>query len=149
MAADEAPEPAQGSRPRTFAQKLQRLLAVMHPPGRPPMSDRALAARIREQGGSISPAYLSELKAGKKANPGLEHLLQIATAFGVSAGYFTDPEVAERIDRDLDKLEERHRTDDLQELAARTASLQPGDRVLLGDLVKREIAKRSPSDGQP
>lgn len=111
------------------------------------MSDRALAQRIRDHGGSISPAYLSELKAGKKTNPGLEHLMQIAAAFGISAGYFTDPEVAERVDQDLDKLERRHRSDRLQELAARTASLDTGDREALAALVERELAKRKHSDG--
>lgn len=143
---DDSSDPGGAARPRSFAEKLQRLLAVMHPAGQPAMSDRALAQRIRERGGQISPAYLSELKAGKKTNPGLEHLLQIADAFGISAGYFTDPEVAERIDRDLDKLEQRHRDDRLQELAARTASLDSGDRQALAELVERELAKRRPGN---
>lgn len=147
MADEGETTPPQGERPQTFAGKLQRLLAVLHPPGKPPMSDRALAQRIRDHGGSISPAYLSELKAGKKTNPGLEHLMQIAAAFGISAGYFTDPEVAERVDQDLDKLERRHRSDRLQELAARTASLDTGDREALAALVERELAKRKHSDG--
>jgi transcriptional regulator with XRE-family HTH domain len=101
-----------------------------------------LARRIGDQGGSISAAYLAELRTGRKTNPSLEHIRQIAQAFGVRPGYFLDEEVAERVDRELDRLEERHRTSRLQELAARTASLDDDDRSLLADLVQRELEKR-------
>lgn len=129
-------------RPVTFGEKLTRLFAVMHRPGESAMSDRALARRIGDQGGSISAAYLAELRTGRKTNPSLEHIRQIAQAFGVRPGYFLDEEVAERVDRELDRLEERHRTSRLQELAARTASLDDDDRSLLADLVQKELEKR-------
>lgn len=132
----------QRQRAATFGEKLTRLFAVMHRPGEAAMSDRALARRIRDQGGSISAAYVAELRTGRKTNPSLEHIRQIAQAFGVRPGYFLDDEVAERVDRELDRLEERHRTSRLQELAARTASLDDADRGLLAELVQKELAKR-------
>ena len=88
---------------------------------------------MKKQGGSISPTYVSELRTGKKTNPSLEQIMWLAAAFGVSAGYFTDPGVAKRIDAEPDRLAEHHHNAQLQELAAqattiteRTASLSLG-----------------------
>ena len=134
-----------GDRPKDFAGQLRRLIAVLHPPSQPPLSDRAIAARVREQGGSISPAYVAELRSGKKSNPSLEHVRQLAGAFGVSAGYFSDPEVYERVSGELDRLEQISRGghDHLIELATRTASLDQADRATLAALVQRELSTRS------
>ena len=140
----------QPERPQTFAEKLTRLLNVMHPPGKPPMSDRTLARRITDQGGAISAGYVAELRTGRKTNPTLDHVRQIAAAFGIRPGYFLDEQVAEQVDRELDKLERRHRTDRLQELAASTASLDATDRELLAGLVEKELAKESiPGSSEP
>lgn len=142
MANDTEPR---GDRPGDFAGQLRRLIMVLHQPGQPQPSDRAIAARVREQGGSISPAYVAELRSGKKTNPSLEHVRQLAGAFGVSAGYFTDPEVYERVSLELDRLEQLNQGshDHLVELATRTASLDQTDRAALAALVQRELAARS------
>jgi transcriptional regulator with XRE-family HTH domain len=128
-------------RPVSFAEKLARLVDVVHRPGEPPMTDRALARRIQEQGGSVSAAYLAELRTGRKTNPSLDHARQIARAFGVRPAYFLDDEVAEQVDRELDRLEARHRSARLQELAVRTADLDDRDRRLLAELVQKELDK--------
>ncbi|WP_170918088.1 MULTISPECIES: helix-turn-helix domain-containing protein [unclassified Pseudonocardia] len=134
-------------RPQDFAGQLRRLIAVLHPPGRPALSDRAIAARVRELGGSISPAYVAELRSGAKTNPSLAHARQLAAAFGVSAGYFTDPEVFERVSAELDTIEEINTSasgnTSLVELATRTAQLDPDERATLAALVERELAARS------
>lgn len=134
-----------GDRPADFAGQLRRLITVLHPPDQPQLSDRAIVARVSERGGSISPAYVAELRTGKKTDPSLKHVRQLAGAFGVSAGYFTDPEVYERVSLELDRLEQLNRGghDHLVELATRTASLDPTDRDTLAALVQRELAARS------
>lgn len=67
----------------------------------------------------------------------------LAAAFGVPAGYFTDPEVAARVDKELDRLEQFKQKPELAELAEqtvavnmRTASLDNDDREQLADMVK-------------
>lgn len=137
-------------RPTTVAEKLTRLSEVMHPPGQPPMTSRALQERILEAGGTISAAYISELRSGRKTKPSLEHVQWLAKGFGVSAGYFTDDEIAERIDQQLDRLEDEQRHAELQDLALRTAGLvdevDPGDRAELRRLVRDELARRHQAD---
>ncbi|WP_226360996.1 helix-turn-helix transcriptional regulator [Pseudonocardia sp. ICBG1142] len=140
-------------RPQDFASQLRRLIAVMHPPGQDPLSDRAISARVRERGGSISAGYVADLRRGIKTKPSLDHARQLAEAFGVSPGYFCDPEIYERVSLELDRIEEINRqagnSDQLVELATRMASLQPTDRDTLAALVQRELAARggtSPTD---
>lgn len=137
------------SRPQTFAEKLNRLFEVLHPADRKPLSTREVAARVKDQGGSISPAYISELRNGVKTNPGLDHVIQLAKAFGVSPGYFTDPEVAERVDQELDRIAARHRDSRLMELAERTASLDDADRAALTALVEDYLRKRRTQQQEP
>lgn len=151
MATDDRPETQPDRRPTDFAGKLRRLNAVLHPPGQPPLSDRAISAKVRAMGGSISPAYVSELKSGKKTAPSLDHAHQLAAAFGVSPGYFSDPEVFERISAELDQLEDiaLGGREELVELATRTASLDSRDRAALAALVQRELAARAPQEQLP
>lgn len=131
-------------RPRTVAEKLNRLFEVLHPAGSRPLNNRELASRVKEQGGSISQTYISQLRSGARDNPTLEHLIGIAAAFGVPAGYFTDPEVADRVDAELDRLVEMQQAKpELAEIAEmqvninlRTASLDESDREALEDMVQ-------------
>jgi transcriptional regulator with XRE-family HTH domain len=149
--------PSSGSTPpRTIAEKLNRLFEVLHPAGGRPLTNRELAARIKEQGGSISPAYISQLRSGIRGNPTLEHLIGIATAFGVPAGYFTDPEVAERVDAELDRLVEmRQSKPELAEIAEmqvninmRTASLDDTEREAFTEMVQAFWRRRGQRRGQ-
>jgi transcriptional regulator with XRE-family HTH domain len=132
------------ARPRTVAQKLNRLFEVLHPPGARPLNNRELASRVKEHGGSISPTYISQLRSGARGNPTLEHLIGIASAFGVPAGYFTDPEVADRVDAELDRLVELQQAKpELAEIAEmqvtvnlRTANLDASDKAELDEMVQ-------------
>ena len=127
------------SQPRTIAEKLNRLFEVLHPAGGRPITNRQLAARVKQHGGSIS-----QLRSGTRDNPTLEHLIGIAAAFGVPAGYFTDPEVAERVDAELGRLVQMQRSKpELAELAEmqvtinmRTARLDDADRAQLDEIVQ-------------
>lgn len=141
--------PEGSSRPRTVAEKLTRLFEVLHPVGGREVSTREIARRVKEQGGSISPTYVSELKNGKKTNPSLEQIKWLAAAFGVSAGYFTDDEVAERVDAELDRLASHQENRQLAELAEqsvsirqRKASLNEADQKALEQMVEDFWARR-------
>jgi transcriptional regulator with XRE-family HTH domain len=130
-------------RPQTVAEKLTRLFEVLHPPGGREISTREIARRVKEQGGSISSTYVSELKNGKKTNPSLDQVKWLAAAFGVSAGYFTDDEVAERVDVELDRLAAHQQNTELAALAEqtvsiaeRTASLDASDKATLAQMVE-------------
>jgi transcriptional regulator with XRE-family HTH domain len=139
----------EGARPQTFADKLSRLFDVLHPAGERPMSTRELAARVKEHGGRISAAYISELRTGKKTNPTMDHIVGIAAAFGVPAGYFIDEEIAGRVGAELDRLEELKRNTALAELAEqqvtinlRTARLSDDDREGFDEMVAAFWARR-------
>jgi transcriptional regulator with XRE-family HTH domain len=138
VSADEVPE-----RPRTVAAKLTRLFEVLHPPGDRELSTREISRRVKELGGSISPTYISELRNGKKTNPSLDQIKWLSAAFGVSAGYFTDDEVAERVDAELDRLAAHQQNAELAALAEqavsvreRTMSLDDSDRATLDQMIK-------------
>lgn len=140
---DVVPGDERPARPRTVAEKLTRLFEVLHPPGSRELSTREIARRVKEQGGSISPTYISELKNGKKTNPSLDQIKWLAGAFGVSAGYFTDDEVAERVDAELDRLAAHQQNAELAALAEqtvsiaeRTASLDESDKATLAQMVE-------------
>lgn len=111
------------ARPQTFADKLTRLFEILHPAGGRPLSTRELAARVKEHGGRISAGYISDLRTGKKTNPTMEHIVGIAAAFGVPAGYFIDKEIAERVDAELDRLEELKRNTSLAGLAEQQVTI--------------------------
>lgn len=155
--AAEGASPEAVGRPVTVAEKLARLFDVLHPSGEPPLSTREVAKRVKAAGGSISPTYISELRNGVKKNPSLEHIMWLSEAFGVSAGYFTDPEVAKRVDAELDKLAAHHQRAHLAALAEqtvsvaeRTANLDDSDRVALAEMVKDYWARRKGRrGGQP
>lgn len=139
---DEVVSDQQRPRPKTVSEKLTRLFEVLHPPGGRELSTREVARRVKAQGGSISPTYISELKNGKKTNPSLDQVKWLAAAFGISAGYFTDDEVAERVDAELDRLAAHQQNTELAALAEqtvsiaeRTASLDASDQALLEQMV--------------
>ncbi len=130
-------------RPRTVAEKLTRLFEVLHPPGGKELSTRELARRVKALGGSVSSTYVSDLRNGKKTNPSLDQIKWISEAFGISAGYFTDDEVAERIDAELNRLEAHQQNAQLAELAEhtvsvaeRTADLDESDKAALAKMVE-------------
>jgi transcriptional regulator with XRE-family HTH domain len=138
------------ARPRTVAEKLTRLFEVLHPAGGRQLSTREIARRVKEQGGSISPTYVGELKNGKKTNPSLDQIRWLAAAFGVSAGYFTDDEVAERVDAELDRLAAHQQNTQLAELAEqtvsiaeRTANLDESDKLTLAQMVEDYWRRRT------
>ncbi|MFK8843971.1 hypothetical protein [Streptomyces sp. Ac-502] len=69
---------------RAFGQRLNELIAALHPDERKRPGYARLAKEIRETtGGAISGTYLWELATGKKRNVTLEQLDVLAEYFGV------------------------------------------------------------------
>ncbi|MCP3800346.1 hypothetical protein NLX83_13865 [Allokutzneria sp. A3M-2-11 16] len=61
--------------------------------------DGAIAAATAEFGVPLSKAAIAKLRKGETPNPGRDTIRAVAHAFGVSAGFFVDPEIADRIKR--------------------------------------------------
>ncbi|WP_052434179.1 hypothetical protein [Streptacidiphilus melanogenes] len=94
-----------GARRRTLAEKLEWLRALKTPHGQEPLSYKALAADIATVTGvDISGPYVWELCTGKTTNPKLHHLEAIARYFKVPTAYFTDDQVYQELDPQLQLL---------------------------------------------
>ena len=87
----------------TLAQKLDRLFATVHPPGRGPYSNAEVAGALqRDEGGpTVSATYLWQLRKGLRDNPTKAHLEALARFFGVNPGYFFDDTSADDVDAQL------------------------------------------------
>ena len=121
------PPPAEHRRPRTVAEKLDRLFQVMSPKGRPYSYQQvadAINSRSAETGVTMSHATIWQLRTGKSTDPRLSHLQALADHFGVPLGYFTDDEVAARVDQDLD-LVAALRDTGVRQVALRARGLSP------------------------
>lgn len=114
-------------RPRTVAEKLDRLFQVMSPKGRPYSYQQvadAINAKSSETGVTISHATIWQLRTGRWRDPRLSHLQGLADFFGVPLGYFTDEAVAAQVDDDLD-LVAAMRDAGVRQVALRARGLSP------------------------
>lgn len=110
---------------RKFDQRLNELIAALHPDERRRPGYARLAKEIRETtGGTISGTYLWELATGKKRNVTLEQLDVLAEYFGVPPEYFISEEVAQRVSSQL-KLAAALRDARVRNLALRAQGLSP------------------------
>ena len=122
------------TRPRTLAQKIDRLFQTMHPGDRGEYSYEEVAERIREQGTQISASYIWMLRKGQQDNPSKKHLEALATFFGVPVAYFFDAAVAAGIDAELELLAAM-REAEVQDIALRAAELTPSGRRIIAEMI--------------
>ncbi|MEV6527118.1 helix-turn-helix domain-containing protein [Longispora sp. NPDC051575] len=87
----------------TVARRLDHLFQTVHPAGEKPYTYRGAAAKINELAGHnvISAPYLQQIRSGKRPSPAHEKLAWIAAFFGVPVAYFSQDEVAKRVDQQL------------------------------------------------
>lgn len=113
----------------TFAARLNRLFAVVHPPDRGPYTNQDVIQILAMRGTRISATYLSQLRTGQRRKPSKQKIEAIAGFFGVRTDYFTDRDEAYRraVEADLDALELAH---------------DPGVRLLLTALTSLPPAVR-------
>lgn len=126
----------------TFAQRLDRLFATMHPKDRGPFTYADVEAGVRELAraagdpeGTVSASYVCNLRRGRRTNPTLKQVKNLARFFMVPVTYFTGtPEEVERIDAQL-ALVEAIREHDVRDIARRTADLSPAGRQAVSALI--------------
>lgn len=96
---------------RSIAQRLDHLIATVHPSDRGPLSYMEIAEGIRRRAGrdgpTVSHATIHKLRTGEITDPRVSTLEVIAGFFGVPVSYFLDDAVAERVDAGLAGLRER------------------------------------------
>ncbi|WP_155902809.1 XRE family transcriptional regulator [Mycolicibacterium sp. CBMA 226] len=112
----------------TFAERLNRLFAVVYPPGRGPYRNFEVTEALSDRGYRLSAPYLSQLRSGKRACPSLRTAEMLAEFFGVEAEYFdTDTRYARALDIELDWLDLAH-DQSVRDLTTALITLTPRQR---------------------
>ncbi len=120
----------------TLAEKLDLLFKTMHSRHRGEYTYDEVAQGIRKQDGpTISPAYIWQLRNGVKDNPRKKHLEALATFFGVPPSYFFDETAGARIYAQLELLAAM-RDAKIRNLAMRAFDLSPDSVRAVADLVE-------------
>lgn len=111
-----------------IAERLTRLIEIVHPPGRR-FSTREIANAVNTRAGRhvMSHSWLNDLQRGADVDPTVGRLEALAEFFGVSVLYFFDDEVALRTSTQLETLAAL-RDKGVRSMALRTAGLS--DRSL-------------------
>ena len=86
-----------------FAERLNRLFELVHPPWRGPYTSREMLQELALRGHVLSAPYLSQLRLGRRINPSHATIHAIAEFFGVRVDYFLmqDGGYQRRVDEDL------------------------------------------------
>ncbi|MDP9374571.1 MAG: helix-turn-helix domain-containing protein [Chloroflexota bacterium] len=126
----------------TLAARIDQLFKTAHPRDRRELTyEEATAginARAAARGGeTISPAYLHELRTGRKTNPRLSHLESIADYFDVPLSYLVgDDEEVAAIHADL-RLVAAMRDGRIEHIATRALGQSPEALDMIIDVVER------------
>lgn len=130
---------------RTFADRLAHLIATVHPADREPYSYREIAEAIAHHPGAMTAQYIGQLKTGSRTNPKLHYVQALAEFFGVPLDYFSDDEVATRIDAQIADLT-AWRDTEAREIAERVTGLDDRDRAAVFNLIEslRDHEQRPP-----
>ncbi len=120
---------------RSLAEKLDRLFKVVRPAGGGEYTYDQVAEGVRQRGVStVSAAYVWQLRHGARDNPSLRLLEGLADFFGVPVGYFSDEEVAARVDGQLELLASL-RDADIRHIAMRLLDVSPESRAVVAEAV--------------
>lgn len=136
-----------------FAQRLNRLRLRFRPPRR----ETALSARevcdlvAQVTGGRISETHVKYLISGER-QPSLKVADQLARAFGVTAGYFTEPDsspMVAGVEADLDKLEllRSMQEANVTSMAARMKDLSTAELAAFAEFITAELHRRESQAG--
>ena len=120
---------------RSFAERLAKLIATVHPPDRKPYSYREIAKGVVDLTGvSMSATHVQQLAVGARRDPKRSHIQALARFFGVPVTYFFDDDVAERVDGQVAEVV-AWRDTEARDLAQRAMRLSPRDRETVTTLV--------------
>jgi transcriptional regulator with XRE-family HTH domain len=141
----------QGTAPRgVLAERLDLLIATVHPAGRGPYTLREIASAINAEAGAslISAAYISQLRTGQRTEPSHSRLAALARFFGVETGYFTGEVTTGEASRQLE-IQAALRDDAVRSVALRAAGLSESSLAAVRAVI--ENARRLeglPGDGK-
>lgn len=127
-----------------FAERLNKLFDMVHPPGRPPHTNSEVCDVLAAGGHPISKPYLSQLRSGRRTNPSEETVAALARFFKVNPSYFSDHVYAAKIDHDLELLSQIQGYE-LRRLSSRAFDLSEESLNLLTSLADKLRA----SEGLP
>lgn len=130
-----------------LADRLNVLFARVPRPGtNQRYTNERAAEELTEAGVSVSGAYLSLLRSGKKNNPTARLLAAIAELFQVPITYFFDADEAERITEQLDMLVAL-RNAGVQGIVSRTAGVSDAGIANLAAILEQIRKMEGLDDG--
>lgn len=124
-----------GGMPRLAGQLDHLFSTVPRPGGRDLWTNEDAAAAMSAAGAPMSPAYLSQLRTGKRDNPSARHLAAISKLFEVPMEYFFDPDTSAKIDADL-QLVVAVRDAGVEAIALRAQGLSEASLVGLAGMIE-------------
>jgi len=133
-----------------LAERLDLLIATVHPAGRGPYTLREIASAINADAGTslISAAYISQLRTGQRTEPSHSRLAALARFFGVDTGYFSGEVTTGEASLQLEVLAAL-RDDAVRSVALRAAGLSESSLAAVRAVI--ENARRLeglPDDGK-
>jgi transcriptional regulator with XRE-family HTH domain len=124
-----------------FAARLNRLMTLVHPPGRGPYRAAEVARTMRLTSLTpVSQPYLSQLRAGTRTHPSDATVEALAEFFGIDPLYFSDDRCYQEIDEELEWLNV-FRDWNVRQVASRAVGLSAGSQdelVRLADELRRK-----------
>mgnify|MGYP000337758530 CR=1 FL=1 len=85
-----------------FAVRLNRLFALVYPPGRGPYSSAELSDALQANKVGGSRPYISQLRTGRRERPSPAVIEAISAFFRVDVAYFVDDEFYRAVNEELD-----------------------------------------------
>ncbi len=123
------------SEERSFADRLSRLIATVHPPDRKPYSYREIVQGVADLTGvTMSATHVQQLAVGARRDPKRSHIQALAQFFGVPVTYFFDDEVAGQVDQQVADVV-AWRDTEARAMAQRAMMLSPRDRETVSALM--------------
>ena len=123
--------------PTEFNKRLRTLVDTVHPPHRGPFTQVEIVEGIKEQGGSISQQYLSELLRGVRGEPSDRIVRHLADFFGVPVAYFHDSQAYEQTNAYVEVVR-RLATSEFLGVSARGLDLPPEAIERIREAVENE-----------
>ena len=144
---DADPRPVDQAETRLITERLNQLIATVHPPGRGPYSMPEISHRAAQLGYSLSPTYLYELRRGGRVNPTLKALFAIAAVFDVGIAYFFSEREGVQAQTDL-ALARALNDPSVRDIALNAAALSPAARETAIALIQQlqQLERRWYSD---
>jgi ESX-1-secreted protein regulator len=115
----------------TFADRLNHLVARVHPAHRGPYSDDEIASAV-----GVSAQAVRYWRQGRRVDPKMGNLQRLAGLFGVPVAYFFDDDVAERLDAELTLLTAL-REQGVRQIALRAAGLSAQGQQAIVEIVRQ------------